>query len=242
MRERVKILDVLIDKVDTQRALARVAEFVEADTNKLIVTPNSEMIVQSEDDLKLQEIINRADLALPDGAGVVLASQILGESLPERVPGIDLVQNLFQLGVERDYSFYFLGAAPNVAKLAQKRVLERYSALEINYHHGYLTRLLEEKVINDIMENEPNILLVGMGVPLQEKWLAKHLTKFDGIVGIGVGGAFDILAGTKSRAPDLMQQLKLEWLYRLLQEPRRIGRTLRLPKFIMQVLRQRYQN
>jgi len=152
------------------------------------------------------------------------------------------VQNLFQLGVERDYSFYFLGAAPNVAKLAQKRVLERYSALEINYHHGYLTRLLEEKVINDIMENEPNILLVGMGVPLQEKWLAKHLTKFDGIVGIGVGGAFDILAGTKSRAPDLMQQLKLEWLYRLLQEPRRIGRTLRLPKFIMQVLRQRYQN
>ncbi|MGM0370795.1 MAG: WecB/TagA/CpsF family glycosyltransferase [Bacillota bacterium] len=242
MRERVKILDVLIDKVDTQRALARVAEFVKADTNKLIVTPNSEMIFQSEEDLRLQEIINGADLALPDGAGVVLASQILGKPLPERVPGIDLVQNLFQLGVERDYSFYFLGAAPNVAQQAQKRVLEQYSALEINHHHGYLTRLLEEKVINDIMKNEPNILLVGMGVPLQEKWLAKHLTKFDGVVGIGVGGAFDILAGTKSRAPNLMQQLKLEWLYRLLQEPRRIRRTLRLPKFIMQVLRQRCQN
>ena len=242
MRERINILDILIDKVDTKLALARIIDFIESNANKLVVTPNSEMIIAAQSDRRLKRIINTSDLAVPDGAGVVLASKLLGDPIPERVAGIDLVKELFKVAQQANYSFYFLGAAPNVAKKAKKQVLKHYPNLEINVHHGYLTRVLEEQVINDIIKRSPDIILVGMGVPLQEKWLDKYLSKFESVVGMGVGGSFDILAGTKDRAPTWMQNHSLEWLYRLLQEPQRIQRTIKLPQFIQQVLLQKYKN
>ncbi|MGM0501211.1 MAG: WecB/TagA/CpsF family glycosyltransferase [Bacillota bacterium] len=242
MRKRVAILDVLIDKVDQELALEKIISCLEQGQQQLIVTPNSEMIVQAQQDVKLKEIINCADLALPDGAGVVLASKILGNPIPERVAGIDLVQQLFKIANQTNYSFYFLGGAPKIAQQAKNRVLEQYPHLKISVHHGYLTRVLEEQVINDIIIRSPDILLVGMGVPLQEKWLAKYLVEFEGTIGIGVGGTFDILAGTKKRAPGWMQKFNLEWLYRVIQEPQRIHRVIQLPQFMQQVLWQRYKN
>ena len=233
------MLDVLVDRIDMQEALIKIEEFIRGAENRLVVTPNAEMIMAAQEDLRLKKIINRADLALPDGAGVVLAAKLLGKTIPERVAGVDLVQELFKLAEQRGYSLYFLGAAPGIAQEAKEQVRSRYSNLEINLHHGYLTRRLEEEVINDIIVESPDILLVGMGVPLQEKWLASYLSCFSGIVGIGVGGTFDILAGAKKRAPLLLQQMHLEWFYRLLQEPERIVRTAQLPKFILKVLKQR---
>lgn len=241
MRTRVKILGVLVDQVDITTALERINDFVDSKENKLIVTPNAEMIMQAQSDERLQKIINAADLALPDGAGVVIASQILAQAIPERIAGVDVVQKLFAGGVKKGHSFYFLGGAPGIAQQAKERVLASYNNLKISVHHGYLTRELEDQVINDIMKKSPDILLVGMGVPLQEKWLAKYLDGFSGLVGMGVGGTFDILAGTKQRAPKWMQQFYLEWLYRVLQEPQRISRIIQLPKFMQQVLQQKYQ-
>jgi len=242
MRSRVEILGVLIDHLDSSEALERITNFAAANKNKLVVTPNAEMIMQAQRDARLKRIINHADLALPDGAGVVIASKILGSPLPERMAGIDVVQELFKLGNQAGYSFYFLGGAPNIAQQAKQRVLSTYSKLKINVHHGYLNKELEEKVINDIMNKAPDILLVGMGVPLQEKWLASYVYQFTGLVGIGVGGTFDVLAGAKQRAPKWMQQLYLEWLYRVWQEPERITRIAQLPKFIQQVLQQKHNN
>ena len=239
MRERVEVLGVLVDRIDRAEALIKITEFISSGGNKLVVTPNAEMIMQAQQDRRLKRIINQADLALPDGAGVVIASKILGTAIPERVAGVDVVKKLFEIGCQRNYSFYFLGGAPKIAEQAKEQVLSQYCNLEINVHHGYLTRVLEEQVINDIIKKSPDILLVGMGVPLQEKWLAEYLNQFSNLTGIGVGGAFDIIAGVKKRAPHWMQNLNLEWLYRVLQEPERIVRVAQLPKFMQEILKKK---
>ena len=242
MRKRVDILGVMVDQINIANALQTINEFIESKQNKLIVTPNAEMIMRAQADKRLRKIINKADLALPDGAGVVLASKILGNPIPERIAGIDVVKELLKVGSEKGYSFYFLGGAPNIAKKAKQKILKVDADLRINVHHGYLNRELEEKVINDIIKKSPDILLVGMGVPLQEKWLASYLEQLPALVGMGVGGTFDILSGTKKRAPNWLQQFNLEWFYRFLQEPQRIMRIAQLPKFIQQVLQQKYEN
>ncbi|WP_041607835.1 WecB/TagA/CpsF family glycosyltransferase [Halobacteroides halobius] len=239
MIDKVDILGILIDRVDMGQALDRIEEFIKLDTSNLVVTPNAEMIIRATKDPKLREIINSAQLIVPDGAGVILAANLLGQPLSERVAGIDLVKELLAQANQKDYSFYFLGSAPGVANKAKEKVLKKWPKLTIIAHHGYLDRELEEQVIDEIKKEEIDILLVGMGVPLQEKWLATYLDQLDIPVGIGVGGTFDILAGNKKRAPEVIQGLNLEWLYRLLQEPKRLGRMTALPEFIYKVLHQR---
>ncbi|WP_027339005.1 WecB/TagA/CpsF family glycosyltransferase [Halonatronum saccharophilum] len=239
MRSRVDVLGILIDKVNKREALEKIENFISSEGSKIVVTPNAEMIVRSQKDSRLKEIINSAQLVLPDGAGVVIASRLLNKSLEERVSGIDIVQELLNRGSKKGYSFYFLGGKPGVAQKAKEEALNRYPNLDINFHHGYLDRQLEKKVVEEIKVSKVDILLVGMGVPLQEKWLDKHLSFLGVPVGIGVGGSFDILSGEKRRAPQMVQKLNLEWLYRLAQEPSRAGRMVSLPKFIHQVLKQK---
>ncbi|GAB6138189.1 WecB/TagA/CpsF family glycosyltransferase [Halanaerobaculum tunisiense] len=240
MIDQVNILGVAIDQVTREEALTRIEELVETESlGNLVVTPNAEMIMQATKNQTLQEIINSAQLRVPDGAGVVLASHLLGQPLAQRVAGIDLVQQLLARGNKMGYTFYFLGAASGVAREAKKRVLADYSQLDILTHHGYLDHQAEKEVVAELQAQEIDILLVGMGVPLQEKWLATYLDELQIPVGIGVGGTFDILAGKKTRAPVMIQQLGLEWLYRLLQEPKRLSRIKALPEFIYQVVVQR---
>ncbi len=239
MRSRVDILGVLVDQVDMNGAVNRIEEWILNKEGKMVVTPNAEMIIRAYYDDNLRQIINSAQLIIPDGAGVVLAARLLGVQLQGRVAGIDLVERLFEEGARKGYTLYFLGGKPGVAKLAAFKVKERYSELKIKAHHGYLDRELEEKILNEIKRERPDILLVGMGVPLQEMWLKKYLPQVEVGVGVGVGGSFDILAGNKRRAPQLLQNLNLEWFYRLLQEPERLGRVIKLPEFIYKVLQQR---
>lgn len=240
MRSRVDILGILIDQVDKREALERIEGFIESNDTNIVVTPNAEMVVRAQKDPRLKEIINSAQLALPDGAGILMASKLLKRRLKERVSGIDIVYGLLDIGSKRGYSFYFLGGAPGIAQRAKEKVLEKYPNLDIKAHHGYLDRGLEEELVEDIRSSRIDILLVGMGVPLQEKWLDKHLGSLNVGVGIGVGGSFDILSGQKRRAPQTFQSLHLEWFYRLLQEPSRSGRMLSLPKFIHQVLKEKF--
>jgi len=239
MRERVDILGVLVDKVNQKEALNKIKSFINSKDSHIIVTPNAEMIIRAHQDEELKRIINSADLVIPDGTGVVLASKLLGNPLAERVAGIDLVKELLETGSKKGYNFYFLGGAPKVAKEAKAKIKNKYSNLNIRTHHGYLDRELEKKVVEELQDNRVDILLVGMGVPLQEKWLNKQLSKVDVPVGIGVGGTFDILAGKKKRAPKMMQNFHLEWLYRLLQEPKRVGRMSALPQFIYEVFQEK---
>lgn len=242
MRELIKILNVNIDRTNMEQSVERVRELInDHKKSSLIVTPNSEMIAMAAADLELAGILNSADLATADGIGVVIASKILGEPLEERVAGFDLINSLFKEFADQDINFYFLGSKPGIVDLAVKNLQKDYPALNIaGYHHGYLDREDQHKIIADINSKNIDLLLVGMGVPLQEKFLDNNLKNLKVGAAVTVGGSFDVLAGEVNRAPLWMQKAALEWFYRLLQEPSRFGRMLSLPKFIFLVLKSKY--
>lgn len=224
------------------QATARVRELIsEAEKTSLVVTPNSEMLAMAAEDPELARILNSADLATADGIGVVIASKILGEPLEERVAGFDLISRLFKEFAESEINFYFLGGKPGIVNQAAENLKKDYPNLNIcGCHHGYLDRESQQQVIEEINSKDIDLLLVGMGVPLQEKFLDNNRKKIKVGAAVTVGGSFDVLAGKVKRAPLWMQKAALEWFYRLLQEPSRFGRTLSLPKFIYLVLKSKF--
>ena len=242
MRKLIKILGVNIDRVNMQQAVERLRNLA-ADRSQpsLVVTPNSEMLAVAAEDQKLAAILNSADLATADGIGVVIASRILGKPLEERVAGFDLISALFKELAEENINFYFLGGKPGIVDRAAANLKAKYPDLNISgYHHGYLDRESQQRVIEEINNKKIDLLLVGMGVPLQEKFLDSNLEKLKVGAAVTVGGSFDVLAGEVNRAPLWMQKAALEWFYRLLQEPSRFGRMLSLPKFIYLVIKSKY--
>lgn len=242
MRELIKILEVNIDRVNLEQAADRVKELIaDHSRSSLVVTPNSEMLALAAEDRELARILNSADLAAADGIGVVIASKIMREPLQERVAGFDLISLIFKQMAEEDVNFYFLGGKPGVVDQAAANLKRKYPALNISgYHHGYLDHKNQQKVISEINEMNIDLLLVGMGVPLQEKFLDNNLKNLNVGAAVTVGGSFDVLAGEVNRAPLWMQKAALEWFYRLLQEPSRFGRILSLPKFIFLVIKSEY--
>lgn len=242
MRKLIKILDVNIDRVNQRQAVERVRELIaNRSQSSLVVTPNSEMLALAAENRDLSRILNSADLAAADGIGVVIASKILGEPLEERVAGFDLISCLFKKFAEEDINFYFLGGKPGIVNRAAANLKNKYPNLNIcGYHHGYLDHDNQQKVITEINEKNIDLLLVGMGVPLQEKFLDNNLKELNVGAAVTVGGSFDVLAGEVNRAPVWMQKAALEWFYRLLQEPSRLGRMLFLPKFIFLVFKSKY--
>jgi N-acetylglucosaminyldiphosphoundecaprenol N-acetyl-beta-D-mannosaminyltransferase len=241
LRDVLKILEVNIDRLDMQGAVERVKNLLSEDGPSLIVTPNSEILAAAAEDAELARILNSADLALPDGAGVILASKIMGQKLPERVAGFDLITELFAQLENEDCSFYFLGSKPGIVDKAAAELKKRHPNLNIaGYHHGYLDKELQQNVTAEINEKGIDLLLVGMGVPLQERFLDKNLDGLNVKAAVTVGGSFDVIAGEVKRAPLWMQKAGLEWFYRLVQEPSRFGRMLLLPKFIYLVIRSKY--
>jgi N-acetylglucosaminyldiphosphoundecaprenol N-acetyl-beta-D-mannosaminyltransferase len=242
LRKLIKILSVNIDRLNQRQAVERVRELITRSSQaSLVVTPNSEMLALAAEDRELARILNSADLATADGIGVVMASKILGEPLEERVAGFDLISLLFKEFAEEDFNFYFLGGKPGIVDRAAANLKIKYPNLNIaGYHHGYLDRENQQQIIDQINEKNIDLLLVGMGVPLQEKFLDNNLKKLDVGAAVTVGGSFDVLAGEVNRAPLWMQKAALEWFYRLLQEPSRFGRMLSLPKFIFLVIKSKY--
>lgn len=242
MRRLIKILEVNIDRVDMKQAVERVRDLVSTKNKaSLVVTPNSEMLALAAEDSELARILNSADLATADGIGVVIASKILGKPLVERVAGFDLISYLFKEFADQDLNFYFLGGKPGIVERAVDNLQNDYPQLNIcGYHHGYLDFATQKLVLEEINSKDIDLLLVGMGAPLQEKFLADNLQKLDVGAAITVGGSFDVLANEVKRAPLWMQKVGLEWLYRLQQEPSRFGRMLLLPKFIYLVLKSKF--
>lgn len=238
MRNRVAVLGVLIDVVTMKEAVSAVKNFILQQKVHLVVTPNAEIVMMAQKDKQLATIINNADLVVPDGAGVVWAAHYQGDSMPERVAGYDLVQNILAEAVIENYVVYMFGGAPGIADMAKKVAEERYPGVQIvGTRNGFFAKEDEPEIIRDIQACQPDILLVALGVPRQEKWLAEHLKQLNVPVAIGVGGTFDVMAGIVSRAPLWMQQAKLEWLFRLLLEPKRAIRMLALPRFVMKVIK-----
>lgn len=208
------ILGVRIDNLSMSEVLQRIEEFLNDGKQHYIVTVNPEFIVEAQKDEEFCNILNGADLAISDGIGVVLVARFLGERLKERVAGIDLVKSL-KLKV-KNYRIFLLGGRNGVAEKIAKEWPEVV---------GFCEEIENGEPFVQINKVQPDILLVALGAPKQEKWIAKNLAKMPSVkVAIGVGGAFDLLSGRLRRAPVFMQKMGLEWLWRLTLEPHRLPR------------------
>lgn len=236
------ILGCKVHLVNMAEAMQIVEQMIEDDQNaNQVVTLNAEIIYQTKKEIKLQNIINQANLVTADGIGTVWAAQTLGYPQKERVSGIDLIHELCIMGATRGWKIYLLGAAPGVAEEAGQKLERSYPGLKVcGSWHGYFSLQDENEIIADINSKSPDILFVALGAPKQEYWINQKRDTLKVPVCMGVGGSFDVIAGIKKRAPKVFIALNLEWLYRLLTEPSRWKRQLALPAFVLAVLKQKY--
>ena len=244
MNNRLQILGVGVDRVTGDEALERIATFIaegrEHGTSHQVVTANAEIIYRASQNDDMKAIINQAHMVTADGSGVVWASKQLGEPLAERVTGIDLVNSICAASAQRGWKLYILGSAPGVADTAAQNICAKYPGCNIiGTHHGYFDAAEEQNILAELRELKPDILFVALGAPKQEYWIAEHLAQLGIPVGMGIGGSMDVLSGNVKRAPEWMQKLSLEWLYRFLIQPTRFKRMLALPKFMLAVKKQK---
>ncbi|HBG17150.1 MAG TPA: glycosyltransferase [Firmicutes bacterium] len=204
-----------------------------------IVTLNPEMLMMGVKDPQLFVALQSADLVVPDGIGVVWALRRTGVKQQQRVTGIDLVEKVIARQTN-GLRIYLLGGKPGVVEVAALNLVRRWPAVKVaGSYHGYFPPEENQKIIQDINQVRPDLLLVGMGVPRQEIWLHSHWQALEASVGIGVGGLFDVWAGRVKRAPKILRNMGLEWVYRAWKEPERCKRLLVLPEFMSRVWRER---
>jgi glycosyltransferase, WecB/TagA/CpsF family len=236
LAERVNILGVAVDAVTMPEAVAAVEYYMDARAGVTVATANAEMIMRATKDAALRDVLAAAALVVPDGAGTVWAARHLGHAMPERVAGYDLVQELLRRAPAAHRRIYFFGAAPGVAEKAKAKAEQLYPGIKIvGVRDGFFSADMNDAIISDIRTARPDLLLVALGVPKQEKWIHEHLAALGVPVAIGVGGTLDVMAGVMKRAPRWMQKAKLEWLFRGMLQPKRAGRLLALPKFVLKV-------
>jgi N-acetylglucosaminyldiphosphoundecaprenol N-acetyl-beta-D-mannosaminyltransferase len=218
-----EILGVKIHAVTNAQTLALIEQFIAEGGPHQLTTVNPEFVLTAQRDEEFRQIINRSALALRDGIGLLKAARWLGQPpLPERVAGSDLVVRLAELSHHQGYRIYFLGAQPGVAEKAIAALQERYPALQVAGAFAGSPALADnEAIVQRILPTRADILLVAYGAPQQDKWVARNLARLNIPVGLGVGGSFDFLAGVAPRAPKWVQRRQLEWLHRLITQPRR---------------------
>ena len=224
----IAILGVPFDNVSTTETLRIIDDMVASRRPHYLVTANVDFLVQAAHDVELRRILFDAHLVLCDGTPLVWASKLLGNPLPERVAGSDLVPLLLGVAAEKGYRPFFLGATPDSMEQAVAKAKQHYPKLEFaGYYSPPFNKLLEmdhEEIRDRITRAQPDLLFVGFGCPKQEKWINMHYRSLGVPVSIGVGGTIDFLAGRLARAPRWMQKSGTEWIFRLAQEPKRLLR------------------
>ena len=200
-----------------------------------IVAINSEKIMKAREDNDLKELLNKADYQIPDGYGVIMASKIRKGNIRSRITGIDCMEMLCELSNEKHYKIFMYGAKKEIVETAKEKITEKYPNINIvGTMDGYEKD--QNKIIKKINASKADIIFVALGSPKQELWITGNMDKLCPKIYQGVGGSFDVFSGNIKRAPKWMQNHGLEWLYRLIKEPKRIGRQLKLVKFIMLIL------
>ncbi len=239
------VLGCRLDPLTMAATLDRVEGWIdqaEPGNSAHIITLNAEIAYQAHYDSALRHLINRASLVTPDGIGIVWGARQLGVDVPERVTGIDLMEQICQRAASRGWKVFFLGAAPGIAEQAAHQLQERYPGLTVGgVRHGYFSASEEPEIIADIGRTDPQVLFVGLGAPRQEWWIDQYKNQLQVPVCIGIGGSLDVISGHKKRAPEWMIKLNLEWLYRLTAEPSRYKRQLVLPRFVWLIIKSRFE-
>ena len=245
-KQLVKLFGVPINRINCQQAIERLDKFVSQRKPCFVVTPDTLAILRARKDRKYLNITKKANLVTPDGAGILWASATLDNPLIERITGIDLINNICQSAVEKGYRLYLLGSKEGVIEKAVKSLKNKYPGINIvGYHHGYFNQgegeaqqgeKSEKEIISEIKQKKPDFLLVGLGVPKQELWISKYKDELGVPVCIGIGGSFDVLSGKIPRAPLWMQNHGMEWIFRLIKEPKRVKRVIALPYFMWLII------
>lgn len=236
MSTKIEILSIPVCNVDMEEAKSSILAYMEDGTAHIVATANAEMIMLAQKDDELAHILRNADMVVPDGAGVLWAAEQQGQAFKERVAGYDLAKVMLAESATRGFSVYLFGGGDGIAEQAARKCQDIYGKINIaGFHSGFFSSAEEKNIIGAIRDSGAKLVLVALGVPKQEKWIAAHLQEMGACTCIGVGGTLDILAGKVTRAPEWMQRNRLEWLYRLGKEPSRFIRMLALPHFVWKV-------
>ncbi|MDO8648504.1 MAG: WecB/TagA/CpsF family glycosyltransferase [Candidatus Peregrinibacteria bacterium] len=219
---RITLLGIPIDAVTQTQAIEKLRVLVTQPGQHHVMTPNSEMLVASVRDATFRSVLQKSALNLPDSIGLVWMAKMTGQHLPERVTGVDTVTK-FLTTLSPEHSVFLLGSAPGIADRAAETLMQMNAQLNIVGTHAGSPRDEDAPaIIEKIRSALPSILLVAYGAPAQDLWVDQHLASLPSVrLAMGVGGTFDFLAGTRKRAPLILQSLGLEWMWRLLLEPKR---------------------
>lgn len=234
------VLGCRVDDLDLIAAADRIVELAQGDGAASVVTLGTEMIVHARENERFRAAINSSTLSLCDTIGLLYAARANGLRLRERVAGIDLIEAIAHRLAYEDLPLYLLGGRGETALRAASVLATRHPGLTIaGARDGYFRDEEGAAIAAEIARSGARVLLVGLGFPRQELWIAEHLRATGARVGIGVGGSLDVISGNVRRAPRFVQRVQLEWLYRLVSEPRRLRRQLALPKFVWLASRER---
>lgn len=238
----VKILDLPFIAESKKTILDLIAKRVENEEKTFIITANAEIAMYARENKEYLELTKKSNYIVADGIGIVKGAKLLNENIPERIPGIEIMMDMLEYGNLNNKKVYFYGAKPDTIEKMVTILKNKYPKLNIvGYHHGYHDDS-DNKIMNEVIQLKPDYVFVAKGCPLQDEWITKVLDNVDKGVFMGVGGSFDVISGNVKRAPELWQKLNLEWMYRLLSNPQRIGRYVSLPKFVIEVLKDRRIN
>ncbi|MFH1284372.1 MAG: WecB/TagA/CpsF family glycosyltransferase [Candidatus Peregrinibacteria bacterium] len=273
MQEKIKILKVRFDKTTLKEAAETAVAWAKQDKKRYITTPNPEILLEAQKNHKFHDILNKSDLNIPDGTGILWAAKYLEsvkntvsksikilkwlisiasilfyppyirKPLPQRVTGTDLMQEICRLSAKENLKIFLLGADEGIAEKTKEILQDKYEGLKITGTHAGTPSIKDEKKIQEIISRtQPDILFVAYGAPAQEIWIHRNLKKLKTVsLAIGIGGAFDFIAGKRKRAPRFMQRIGMEWLYRLIQQPSRIRRIYNATiKFSLKVLKKSF--
>jgi N-acetylglucosaminyldiphosphoundecaprenol N-acetyl-beta-D-mannosaminyltransferase len=234
----VSFYGIRVSKLNMQQTVEKLTQAIANRQPTQVITANPIMLMTALDQPEYMAMMQRAELIVPDGAGLVWAASYVGEPVAEKVAGIDLMHELFAKGEIKGWRIFLLGASPEIIQVTAGKLKSRYPQLQlVGVRDGYFKADENEAVVNQIREAAPDILLVGRSADKQEPWIDRYKDDLGVPIMMGIGGSFDVLSGKLKRAPKIFISLRLEWFYRLLQEPWRYRRMLLLPKFVVKVIR-----
>ena len=231
---RIDVLGVGFDNVTMAEAVEQGMALLHSEGSHYVVTPNPEIVEACRENGAARAAVNGADLVLPDGIGIIKGAAMLGTPLKEKTPGIEFAAHMMERMAGEGMSLYLLGAKPGIAEQAAENLSAQYPGLKIaGTHDGYFKE--DGPVVEDIRQSGADCVFVCLGAPKQEFWMAKNGPATGARLLCGLGGSLDVFAGTVERAPKFFCDHGLEWFYRLCKEPKRIGRMMKLPLFLVHV-------
>lgn len=232
---RIDVLGVGFDNMTMDQAVAEGMRLINTEGAHYVVTPNPEIVETCREDAEAMEAVRGADLVIADGVGIIYGAKILGTPLKQKLPGIEFAQNLMARMAQDGKTLFLLGAKPGIAEEAAQKLQAKYPGLRVvGTHDGYFKE--DEPVVETIRQSGADVVFVCLGAPKQEKWMKKNGEATGAHLLLGLGGCLDVFSGTVQRAPEIYQKLGLEWFHRLIKNPSRAGRMMKIPLFLVHVM------